>query len=291
MGACQQANAINPLEFPMSNKNLSTVATQVIEACGITATNVINSYRFGGERVVGFIDERFAAVVGRSAPTLANSTRATLIDGQQRVSGFYVKGLHFGTDRAQSAVGVAVDLATKGVSLVATNATRLDRRTNLNALDKFNLVVMPAAALINSVAAGFEEGSTELVKRVAGDAMPAKAIATRKLNASKRKAATSRKRITKAAVSQVEDAVEVGEQMAQNVADQVNEQVKKAKATRKKVVKTAQATTKTATKRVSKAVADAAIDTSNAARRVARKAEKVAEAVDAPDTTEAAAAA
>ena len=291
MGACQQANAINPLESTMSNKNLSTVATQVIEACGITATNVINSYRFGGERVVGFIDERFAAVVDRSAPTLANSTRATLIDAEQRVSGFYVKGLHFGTDRVQSAVGVAVDLATKGVSLVATNATRLDRRTNLNALDKFNLVVMPAAALINSVAAGFEEGSTELVKRVAGDAMPAKAIATRKLNASKRKAATSRKRITKAAANQVEDAVQAGEQMAQNVADQVNEQVKKAKATRKKVVKTAEATTKTATKRVSKAVADAAIDTSNAARRVARKAEKVAEAVDAPETTQAAVAA
>ncbi len=263
----------------MSNKNLSTVATQVIEAYGITATNVINTYRFGGERVIGFIDERFASAVGRSAPTLSNSTRATLIDGQQRVSGFYVKGLHLGTDRAQSVVGVAVDLATKGVSLVATSATRLDRRTNLNALDKLNRVVMPAASLLNSVAVGIEEGSTELVKRVAGASMPAKALATRKLNASKRKAATTRKRITKAAASQVEDAVETGEMIAQTAADQVNEQVNKAVATRKKIVKTA----KTATKRVSKAVADTAIDTSNAARRVARKAEKVVETVEATE--------
>jgi len=255
----------------MSNKNLSTVATQVIEAYGITATNVINTYRFGGERVVGFIDERFASAVGRSAPTLSNGTRATLIDGQQRVSGFYVKGLHFGTDRAQSVVGVAVDLATKGVNLVASNATRLDRRTNLNALDKLNVVVMPAASLINSVAVGLEEGSTELVKRVAGESMPAKAIATRKLNASKRKAATSRKRITKAAAQQVEEALETGEQIAQSASDQVNEQVNKAVATRKRI-------TKTATKRVSKAVADTATQTSNAARRVSRKAEKVAEA-------------
>jgi hypothetical protein len=262
----------------MSNKNLSTVATQVIEACGITATNVINSTRFGGERMVGFIDERFASAVGRSAPTLANSTRATLVDGQQRVSGFYVKGLHFGTDRAQSVVGIAVDLATKGVNLVATNATRLDRRTNLNALSKLNRVVMPAASLLSSVAAGLEEGSTELVKRVAGDALPAKALATRKLNASKRKAATSRKRITKAVASQVEDAVDAGEQIAQNATEQMDQQVKKAVAARKKIVKTAKATTKTATKRVSKAVADTATDTSNAARRVARKAEKVAEA-------------
>lgn len=255
----------------MSNKNLSTVATQVIEAYGITATNVINTYRFGGERVIGFIDDRFASVMDRSAPTLSNGTRSTLIDGQQRVSGFYVKGLHFGTDRAQSVVGVAVDLATKGVNLVASSATRLDRRTNLNALDKLNLVVMPAASLLNSVAVGIEEGSTELVKRVAGQSMPAKAIATRKLNTAKRKAATTRKRVTKVAAQQVDDAVETGELIAQTATDQVNKQVKKAVATRKKIVKTA-------TKRVSKAVADTAIQTSNAARRVSRKAEKVAEA-------------
>ena len=31
----------------MSQKNLSTVATDVIATNGITATNVINSYRFG----------------------------------------------------------------------------------------------------------------------------------------------------------------------------------------------------------------------------------------------------
>lgn len=262
----------------MSNKNLSTVATQVIEAYGITATNVINTYRFGGERVLGFIDERFASAVERSVSALSNGTRSTLIDGQQRVSGFYVKGLHFGTDRAQSAVGVAVDLATKGVNLVASNATRLDRRVNLNALDKLNRVAMPAASLLNSVALGIEEGSTELVKRVAGESMPAKAIATRKLNIAKRKAATSRKRITKLAAQQVEDAVETGELIAQSATEQVNEQVHKAVATRKKIVRTAKTATKTATKRVSKAVADTAIDTSNAARRVARKAEKVAEA-------------
>ncbi len=255
----------------MSNKNLSTVATQVIEAYGITATNVINTYRFGGERVIGFIDQRFASAMDRSASALSKGTRSTLVDGQQRVSGFYVKGLHLGTDRAQSVVGVAVDLATKGVSLVASNATRLDRRTNLNALDKLNRVVMPAASLLNSVAAGIEEGSTELVKRVAGQSMPAKAIATRKLNSATRKAATTRKRISKVAAQQMDDAVETGEMIAKTTKKAVNKQVNKAVATRKKMVKTA-------TKRVSKAVADTATQTSNAARRVARKAESAASA-------------
>jgi ribosomal protein S20 len=185
----------------------------------------------------------------RSASTHSQRTRSTPINGQQRVRGFCVKGLHVGTHRARSAVGVAVDPATKGVNLVASNATRLDRWTKPNALDKLNRVVMPAAILLNSVAAGIEEGDTDVVKR-----------------------------LTKVAAQQVDDAVETGELIAQTAAEQVNGQVKKAVATRKKIVKTAKAATKTATKRVSKAVADTATDTSNAARRVARKAEKVAEA-------------
>ena len=231
----------------MSTKNLSTVAAKVIETYGITATNVINTYRYGGERVIGFFDQRFESAVNRGASALGKSTRSSLLGSQQRVSGLYVKGLHFGTDRAQSAVGVAVDLATKGVGIVASNAKRIDRSANLNALDTLNRVAMPAATLLSNVAERLEEGSTELVKRVAGKAMPVKAVATRKLNASKRKAAATRKQVTK------------------DITKTASQQVEKAVATRKQV-----------TKRVSKAVADTATQTSNAARRVARKAETVA---------------
>ena len=255
----------------MSTKNLSTVATQVIETYGITATNVINSYRYGGERIVEFFDERFASVVEGSAPALSKGTRSGLIDSQRRVSGFYVKGLHFGTDRAQSVVGVAVDLATKGVSIVASGATRLDRSANLNALDQLNRVVMPAATLLSNVAERIEEGSSKWVTRVSGKPMPAKALATRKLKTTTRKAAATRKRVTqkisKEVTQQMDKAVETGDQITQAATQQVN----KAVAARKKI-------TKTATKRVSKAVADTATQTSNAARRVARKAEGVADA-------------
>lgn len=252
----------------MSTKNLSTVATEVIETYGITATNVINSYRYGGERIIGFFDERFASVVDRSASALSQNLRSGLIDNQQRVSGFYAKGLHFGTDRAQSVVGVAVDLATKGVSIVASGATRLDRSANLNALDKLNSVVMPAATLLSNVAERIEEGSSKWVTRVSGKPMPAKALATRKLKTTTRKAAATRKKITKEVTQQVDKAAATGEQITKAATKQVN----KAVATRKKI-------TKTATKRVSKAVADTATQTSNAARRVARKAEGVADAV------------
>ncbi|MEO7917022.1 MAG: hypothetical protein ABIR16_05210, partial [Dokdonella sp.] len=162
----------------MSRKNLSSVATDVIATYGITATNVINSYQFGGERIVGFVDQRFAAAVNRGAAALRKDLRSNLIGTQQRVSRYCIKGVKFGTERAQNVVGVAVDLATKGVSLVAANAERFDRAANLNALATLNRVAMPAADLVMKVAERIEVRSSELVKRVSGKEMPAKALAT-----------------------------------------------------------------------------------------------------------------
>lgn len=214
----------------MSQKNLSSVASDVIATYGLTATNVINSYRFGGERVAGFVDQSFAAVVNRGAAALRKDLRANLIGSQQRVSSYYIKGVHFGTDRAQNVVGVAVDLATKGVSLVATNAERVDRAAKLNALTRLNRVAMPAANLVVKVAERIEEGSSMLVKRVSGKDLPAKALATRKLKLTMSQATATRKRVTKAATRKASTVVAKTATEASNAARRV---ARKAKATAK----------------------------------------------------------
>lgn len=237
----------------MSDKNLSSVATEVVTTCGIAATNVINTYRFGGERVAGFVDQRFAAVVNRGAAALRKDLRSNMIDSQQRVSSYCVKGVHFGTDQAQAAVGVAVDLATKGVSLMAANAERIDRATNLNALAGLNRIAMPAAELVIKVAERIEEGSSELVIRVSGKAMPAKALATRKLKATTSKAGATRKRITKAATHKASTMIAETATETSNAARRVARKIQ------------------TTGEHLVSAVVDSATDTSNAANRVARK--------------------
>jgi hypothetical protein len=214
----------------MSTKNLSTVANEVIESYGITAINVINSYRFGGERVLGFVDQRFESAVNRGAARLSQQVRDSLIGTQQRVSGYYAKGLHFGTERAETAVGVAVDLASKGVSLVAANAERFDNASNLGALEMLNRVALPAANVVSQVVERIEQGSSELVKRVSGKAMPAKAVASRKLNSVTREAAATRKRVVKATTKKVGKAVAKTATKASNAARRV---ARKATATAK----------------------------------------------------------
>lgn len=161
----------------MSTKNLSSVATAVIESYGNTAINMINAYRVGGERVIGFVDQRFEAAVNTGASRLSDELRTNLIDTEKRISGYYAKGLQVGTDRAETVVTTAVELANKGVAGIAANAERFDQATNMGALGMLNRVAMPAATAMSEVVVRIEEGSSQLAKKVAGKPAIVKAAA------------------------------------------------------------------------------------------------------------------
>jgi hypothetical protein len=175
------------------SKNLSSVATAVIESYGNTAINMINAYRVGGERVIGFVDQRFEAAVNTGAARLSDELRSNLIDTEKRISGYYAKGLQFGTERAESVVSTAVELANKGVDRFAANAERFDQATKLGALDMINRVALPAATAMSEVVVRIEEGSSQLAKKVAGKPAVVKAV-TRKTKTVKKAVAKTVKK-------------------------------------------------------------------------------------------------
>ena len=177
----------------MRNKNLSSVATAVIESYGNTAINMINAYRVGGERVIGFVDQRFEAAVNTGGARLSEELRSNLIDTEKRISGYYAKGLQMGTDRAETVVSTAVELANKGVAGIAANAERFDQATKLGALDMINRVALPAATAMSGVVVRIEEGSSQLAKKVAGKPAVVKAAAKKAKTVKKAVAKTVRK--------------------------------------------------------------------------------------------------
>jgi len=177
----------------MSKKNLSNVATAVIESYGNTAINMINAYRVGGERVIGFVDQRFEAAVNTGAARLSDELRSNLIGTEKRISGYYAKGLQIGTERAESAVSTAIDLANKGVDRIAANAERFDQATNIGALEMINRVALPAAEAMSQVVVRIEEGSSQLAKKVAGKPAVVKAAAKKAKTVKKAVAKTAKK--------------------------------------------------------------------------------------------------
>jgi hypothetical protein len=191
-----QGFKINPQEHTMSRKNLSSVATAVIESYGNTAMNVINAYRIGGERVIGFVDQRFEAAVNTGGARLSEELRSNLIDTERRISGYYAKGLQLGTERAETVVTTAVDLASKGVERIAANAERFEQATKLGALDMLNRVALPAATAMSEVVVRIEEGSSQLAKRVAGKPAIVKAAAAKTKTVKKVVAKSAKKAVT-----------------------------------------------------------------------------------------------
>jgi hypothetical protein len=169
----------------MTIQNLSTVASGVITSYGKTAVNVINAYRTGSQRLIGFVDRRFDSVLNRRTLPLSTSLRGNLVTMQKTISGYYVKGIQLGSGGAQTVVHTVVDLAGKGVERIAANAISFDKAYGTSALDTLSSVVLPGAHIVSKVADTIEQRATQVARKIAGEqaaveASPAKRKAARK---------------------------------------------------------------------------------------------------------------
>lgn len=177
----------------MTTPTLSTVTAKVIKSYGHITLNVIHAYRAGGQRMLGFVDQRWASAVQANAVRLNKDLRKRLIGTQQRLSGYVVAGLNTGSQRAEGVVQSAVDFAAQGVKRIAVNAERFDQASNLGAVALVNRVALPAASAASEVVGRIEQGSKQLVARVAGKPVARKAV---RKTAAKRKPVATRKAST-----------------------------------------------------------------------------------------------
>ena len=170
----------------MSTQNLSAVTTDLIESYGNTARNVINAYRVGNERAIGYVDQRWTSAVMKTGKRLTSEVRNNALAAQKKLSGYYAKGLSLTTDGADTAIAKAVELAAKGVQQMAANATRFEKSTGVTALHKLAVAVVPAAQGISKVAVKIEAQSSQLVNTVAGNKSAVLAASVKRVSPFKR---------------------------------------------------------------------------------------------------------
>ena len=164
----------------MTAQNLSSVTTGLINTYGSTARNVVNAYRVGNERVAGILDQRWESAVMKSAKNLSAEVRNNAIAAQKKINGYYVKGITLSSDGAEIAISRAVELAAKGVSQVAANASAFEKATGNKSLNKIALAAVPAAVAVSKVAEKIEARSTQLVKAAAGGKVAATVSAVKR---------------------------------------------------------------------------------------------------------------
>ena len=175
----------------MTAKNLSTVATDLIECYGNTAKNVIDAYRAGGERVVTVLEQRWNAALKQSRSQLTGEVAKNASAAQLAFSVYYTKGLTQTTKGAQIVVTQLVKLAEAGVERAAANASAFEIKTGMTTLNTLAQVTKPGAVVLSNFAAKIEEKSAALAAKVAGDN-----VVTAKV---KRTSAFAQHRATKAA--------------------------------------------------------------------------------------------
>lgn len=153
----------------MTAKNLSTVATELIECYGNTAKNVIDAYRAGGERVVTVLEQRWNAALKQSRSQLTVEVAKNASAAQLAFSVYYTKGLTQTTKGAELVVTQLVKLAEAGVERVAANAGLFEEKTGLNTLTTIAGVTKPGAVALSQFASKLEEKSAALASKISGD--------------------------------------------------------------------------------------------------------------------------
>jgi len=166
----------------MNTRNLSTVTTDLITSYGNSARNIINAYRVGNERVIGFMDQRWENALAKSGKQLSAEVRGNALSAQKKLSAYYVKSLGFTTNSADTVVGKVVELAGKGVRQVAANASRFEKSTGVTALHKLAVTVVPAAEAVGKLAGKIEQQTGRLASKVAGTKASATVVAARRVS-------------------------------------------------------------------------------------------------------------
>ncbi|RZJ27175.1 MAG: hypothetical protein EOO54_00240 [Haliea sp.] len=151
----------------MTAKNLSTVATELIETSGKTAHNVIKAYRAGGERVVTLLEQRWNRALRQSRPELSAETARNASAAQLAFSVYYTKGLMLSTEGAQYVVKQLVKVAEAGVERASANASLFEEKTGVTTLNSIAKATAPGALVLSKLADKVEEKTAAIARKIA----------------------------------------------------------------------------------------------------------------------------
>ena len=175
----------------MTAKNLSAVATDLIESYGNTAKNVIDAYRVGGERVVSLLEQRWDRALKQSRSELAAETAKNASAAQMVLSIYYSKGLDLATNGATHAVSGLVKALEQSVERVAANASAFEEKTGVTTLNTLATAAAPGALVLSNLVSQIEQKTAALASKIAGDDVDTASV--------RRKSAFGKRRAAKAA--------------------------------------------------------------------------------------------
>jgi hypothetical protein len=178
----------------MSQASLNAIAIDVVGKYNEAAKNLVATYRFGTQRAVNGLNDRYVRILDGASSRLVNEgLKKTLLGAEQQFAGFVTDTVTRVSDRADDAIDTLHDRVVAGIQLVDEKTSWADDSTLFNAIRTLN---MPAAKITLGIAGGVAQVSKRLSDRVAG-AEPVEAEVVAKKAA--KKVVKSAKKVTRRA--------------------------------------------------------------------------------------------
>ena len=151
----------------MSNQSLATVATHVVDQYSAAGKTLNQAYRATVERVLGNAKSRLiTALEARSLPLVNDQVKSDLVNAQDVLSGFMLKGVQTAYDRADQAIDAIATRANSGIQSVDSTIARVESAFKIGNLDAVRALCAPAATLASQVADKIAEGAKALEARI-----------------------------------------------------------------------------------------------------------------------------
>jgi len=153
----------------MSTQTLSSVAIEVVDQYGQAGKLVFGATRERARRFVVDTNQRYAGFLNRRPLPLVNdAVKASLIDAQQQVTGFFADGISSGSDRAGQAIDMLAAGVHRGVERIAAAAEGVETAFDTRALSIAGTLTMPVAQLSLEIANRTVRGAERLSARWSG---------------------------------------------------------------------------------------------------------------------------
>ncbi|MEJ8847526.1 hypothetical protein [Variovorax rhizosphaerae] len=151
----------------MSNQSLATVATHIVDQYSAAGKTLNQAYRATVERVLDSAKSRFVtALEARSLPLVNDQIKSELVNAQDVLAGFMLKGVQTAYDRADQAIDTIATRANSGIQSIDSTVARVESAFQIANLDAVRALYAPVATLASQVADKVAEGAKSLEARI-----------------------------------------------------------------------------------------------------------------------------
>ena len=166
----------------MSTQSFSSVAHHVVGQYGEIGMILVGTYRTGATRLVNGANTRYVSFLkDRKLPLVADSVKASLIDGQTKFANMIEGGIVDGTARVEQAIGFVAGSVNGGIKRAVATVERVESALNTTAITTVGQLTLPIAQVSLAIANRAVEGTKRLSARVIGTESEVKeAVATTK---------------------------------------------------------------------------------------------------------------